>query len=53
MVFGANMTSLTLHVARSIGRSTFKKGDNIVVTDLDHDANVTSWVDVANELVCC
>jgi cysteine desulfurase family protein (TIGR01976 family) len=40
--FGANMTSLTFHVSRSIG-ATFSPGDQIVVTTLDHEANVSTW----------
>jgi cysteine desulfurase family protein (TIGR01976 family) len=43
IVFGANMTTLTLHLARAIGR-TLKAGDEIVVTRLDHDANVAPWL---------
>lgn len=45
IIFGNNMTSLTFHVARSIG-DTIKPGDEIVVTDLDHDANVAPWLDL-------
>src|SRR4029453_4470429 len=40
--FGANMTSLTMHVARSIG-ATMREGDELVVTKLDHEANVGPW----------
>jgi cysteine desulfurase family protein (TIGR01976 family) len=40
--FGANMTTLTFHVSRSIG-ATFEPGDEIVVTTLDHEANVSPW----------
>lgn len=40
--FGANMTSLTFHVSRSIG-ATFEPGDEILVTTLDHEANVSPW----------
>jgi cysteine desulfurase family protein (TIGR01976 family) len=40
--FGANMTSLTLHVSRSIA-ATMTPGDEIVVTRLDHEANVGPW----------
>ncbi|HEU4672240.1 MAG TPA: cysteine desulfurase-like protein [Candidatus Limnocylindrales bacterium] len=40
--FGANMTTLTLHVSRSIG-ATLAPGDEIVVTTLDHEANVSPW----------
>ena len=48
VVFGANMTSITNHIARSIGRQ-FESNDNIVVTNLDHDGNVSPWVQVAND----
>ena len=48
IVFGPNMTSLTLHISRSIAR-TWEPGDEIVVTRLDHDANITPWVLVAEE----
>jgi cysteine desulfurase family protein (TIGR01976 family) len=44
--FGPNMTTLTLHVSRSIG-ATMSAGDEIVVTTLDHDANVSPWRHVA------
>jgi cysteine desulfurase family protein (TIGR01976 family) len=40
--FGANMSTLTLHVGRSIG-ATLGPGDEIVVTTLDHEANVSTW----------
>jgi cysteine desulfurase family protein (TIGR01976 family) len=40
--FGANMTTLTLHIGRSIG-ATLQAGDEIVVTRLDHEANVSTW----------
>ena len=40
--FGANMTTLTLHISRSIG-ATLVPGDEIVVTTLDHEANVSPW----------
>src|SRR5437763_14649069 len=45
IVFGANMTTLTFHLARSIA-DTIRPGDEIVVTNLDHDANVTPWTDL-------
>jgi cysteine desulfurase family protein (TIGR01976 family) len=48
IVFGANMTSLTLHISRSISR-TWQPGDEIVVTRLDHDANITPWVLAAQD----
>ena len=42
VVFGPNMTTLTFALSRSIGRE-LKKGDEIIVTQLDHDANVAPW----------
>lgn len=48
IVFGNNMTSLTLHISRSISRE-WKEGDEIVLTRLDHDANVTPWVLAAQD----
>jgi cysteine desulfurase family protein (TIGR01976 family) len=44
--FGANMTSLTFHVSRSIG-ATMEPGDEIVVTILDHEGNVGPWKAIA------
>lgn len=46
IVFGPNMTTLTFHLARAFGR-TLDPGDEIVCTRLDHDANVTPWVQAA------
>jgi cysteine desulfurase family protein (TIGR01976 family) len=43
VVFGANMTSLTFALSRAIGRG-LKSGDELLVTCLDHDANVSPWV---------
>jgi cysteine desulfurase family protein (TIGR01976 family) len=40
--FGYNMSTLTLHVGRSIG-ATLGPGDEVVVTTLDHEANVSTW----------
>jgi cysteine desulfurase family protein (TIGR01976 family) len=42
IVFGANMTSLTYAISRSIGRE-LESGDEIVLTLLDHDANFSPW----------
>jgi cysteine desulfurase family protein (TIGR01976 family) len=42
IAFGANMTTLTFHLSRALGRS-WGKGDEIVVTELDHHANVDPW----------
>jgi cysteine desulfurase family protein (TIGR01976 family) len=48
IVFGQNMTSLTLHLSRSIG-TTWRPGDEILVTRLDHDSNVSPWVLAARD----
>ncbi|MDM7920716.1 MAG: cysteine desulfurase-like protein [Pyrinomonadaceae bacterium] len=42
VVFGQNMTTITFHLARALGRQ-FSAGDEIVVTELDHHANVDTW----------
>jgi cysteine desulfurase family protein (TIGR01976 family) len=42
IVFGPNMTTLTFHLARALGRR-LGPGDAIVVTELDHHANVDPW----------
>jgi len=42
IAFGQNMTTLTFHLARSIGRR-LGKGDEILITELDHHANVAPW----------
>jgi len=51
IVFGNNMTTLTLHISRSISRN-WREGDEIVVTRLDHDANATPWVWAAQDRGC-
>lgn len=48
IVFGPNMTTLTLHFSRAIGRQ-FKPGDEIIVTQMDHDANVNPWLLLAQD----
>jgi len=48
VVFGQNMTSLTFGISRAIGRE-LKPGDEIVVTRLDHDANVSPWLAMAED----
>ena len=42
IVFGANMTTLTFHLARALARG-WAAGDEVVVTELDHHANVDPW----------
>jgi cysteine desulfurase family protein (TIGR01976 family) len=46
--FGYNMSTLTLHIGRSIG-ATLGPGDEIVVTTLDHEANVSTWRAMAQD----
>jgi cysteine desulfurase family protein (TIGR01976 family) len=48
VVFGQNMTTLTFAVSRAIGR-TLTEGDEVVVTRLDHDANVAPWLALEEE----
>jgi selenocysteine lyase/cysteine desulfurase len=48
IIFGQNMTTITLHLSRSIGRH-FKAGDEIVLSQMDHDANVYPWVLLARD----
>ncbi|MFQ6005226.1 MAG: cysteine desulfurase-like protein [Woeseia sp.] len=49
IVFGQNMTTITLYLSRSIGRR-MQPGDEIIVTRMDHDANVQPWVLLARDL---
>jgi len=51
IVFGPNMTSLTFNISRSLVQ-TFSPGDEIVVTRLDHDANITPWMMAAADRGC-
>lgn len=48
VAFGANMTSLTFAFSRALSR-TWQEGDEVIVTQLDHDANVTPWVLAARD----
>ena len=48
ITFGQNMTSLTFAVSRAISRQ-WRPGDEIVLTSLDHDANITPWIMAAEE----
>ena len=48
IAFGQNMTSLTFHLARALGRR-FESGDEIVVTELDHHANSDTWRSLEKE----
>src|SRR6267378_2863218 len=48
VTFGNNMTTITFHIARALGRG-WGMGDEIVVTELDHHANVAPWRALAKE----
>ncbi|MES2306394.1 MAG: cysteine desulfurase-like protein [Gemmatimonadota bacterium] len=48
VVFGNNMTTLTFHMARALGRG-WQAGDEVVVTELDHHANLAPWQALARE----
>lgn len=48
IVFGQNMTSLTFSISRSIGRE-LKEGDEIIVTRMDHDGNISPWLMMAED----
>ncbi len=49
IVFGQNMTTLTFHMSRCLGRK-FAKGDEIVLSRMDHDANIAPWLLLADDL---
>jgi len=46
--FGNNMSTITFHISRALGRG-LGPGDEIVVTELDHHANVDPWLEMAKE----
>src|SRR5208282_1006084 len=48
VAFGPNMTTLTHAMSRAIGRD-LKPGDDLLVTRLDHDANVSPWLQMAED----
>lgn len=48
IVLGPNMTSLTFNLSRAMGH-TFQPGDEIILTEMDHDANITPWVMMAQD----
>ena len=49
IIFGQNMTTLTLHISRSIGR-LMSKGDEIILSRMDHDANISPWLLLAEDI---
>ena len=48
-IFGANMTTLNFALTRAAAR-TWRSGDEVLVTKLDHDANVSPWLELAHDL---
>ncbi|MGH2900903.1 MAG: aminotransferase class V-fold PLP-dependent enzyme, partial [Solirubrobacteraceae bacterium] len=48
IAFGANMTTLTMHLGRALGRG-WSTGDELVVTELDHHADIDPWRQLARE----
>lgn len=48
IVIGPNMTTLTYHMSRTLGRD-FRPGDEIVVTRMDHEGNVAPWLQLAED----
>ncbi|MES0155761.1 cysteine desulfurase-like protein [Mesorhizobium sp. M0018] len=49
IIIGANMTTLTYHMSRTLGR-TMKPGDEIILTRTDHEGNVSPWLQLAEDL---
>ena len=48
IIIGPSMTALTFHLSRSIGAS-FQAGDEIVVTRMDHEGNISPWLHLAQD----
>jgi cysteine desulfurase family protein (TIGR01976 family) len=49
VIFGGSMTSLNFALTRTLGRASLQPGDEIIVTRLDHDANVGPWLELARD----
>lgn len=49
IIIGANMTTLTFHMSRTLGR-TMKPGDEIILTRMDHEGNVSPWLQLAEDI---
>ena len=49
IIFGQNMTTLTLHMSRCLGKR-FNTGDEIVLSRMDHEANISPWLLLADDL---
>ena len=52
IVFGTNMTTLTFHLSRALGRQ-LSSGDEIIITELDHHANSDPWRELARDRNLC
>jgi cysteine desulfurase family protein (TIGR01976 family) len=48
-IFGPNMTTLNFALSRTVARD-FRPGDEVLVTRLDHDGNVSPWLELAHDL---
>jgi cysteine desulfurase family protein (TIGR01976 family) len=48
VIFGANMTTLNFALSRTLARE-LEAGDEIIVTELDHDANISPWLELAHD----
>jgi cysteine desulfurase family protein (TIGR01976 family) len=48
LIFGQNMTTLNFHLSRTASRD-WQAGDEIVATKLDHDANISPWLEIAED----
>ncbi|TJU96326.1 MAG: cysteine desulfurase-like protein [Mesorhizobium sp.] len=49
IIIGANMTTLTYHMSRTLGRA-MKPGDELILTRMDHEGNVSPWLQLAEDL---
>ncbi|QEG36817.1 cysteine desulfurase-like protein [Bythopirellula goksoeyrii] len=49
IVYGQNMTTITLHISRSLGK-LLSPGEEIILTRMDHDANVAPWLHLARDI---
>ncbi|MER8751914.1 cysteine desulfurase-like protein [Mesorhizobium sp. M1050] len=49
IIIGANMTTLTYHISRTLGRA-MQPGDEIILTRMDHEGNVSPWLQLAEDL---
>jgi cysteine desulfurase family protein (TIGR01976 family) len=50
VIFGANMSTLNFMLTRTVARALLRPGDEVVVTRLDHDANVSPWLELERDV---